>query len=265
MKLIVAAGSHTREVVVRAGYTVHLLLRTLAALRFLPRRTRFALDSAYAVGVRALPVTLVVAMFAGMILALQTGIELMRLGQGELIGSILPLAMCREMGPFMTAIILAATVGSAIAAEVGTMKVSDEITALDVMSIDPVNYLVLPRVAAMTVMCPVLTAVSDLVGIAGGSIVGEIHLGISQEFYWSSVREALRATDHIVPKDLYVGLFKAVVFGCAIATVACSSGLRADGGALGVGRAVQQAVMVSIILIIVLGYVITWFFYFLVR
>ena len=263
MRVITQYGASTRQVLRNSGYTVNLLLRMVLCSHYLPRRARFALDHAFAVGVRAFPVTAVVALFAGMILALQTGIELRRLGQGELIGSILALSMCREMGPFMTAIILAAMVGSAIAAELGTMTVSDEVTALDVMSVDSTNYLVLPRVVAMTLMCPILTVFSDLIGMVGGSLIGNIHLGISQQFFWASVRESLMSTDSFLPKDVYVGLFKAIVFGCTIAIVSCAAGLRATGGALGVGMAVQRAVMVSIILIIVLGYIITWFFYFL--
>ena len=263
MTVLLESGRFTRSLIEEAGYSVNLLLRTAMSVHYLPRRIRFALDLGYAAGVRALPVAIIVALFAGMILALQTGIELQRLGQSDLIGSIMALSMCREMGPFMTSIILAATVGSAIAAEIGTMKVSEEVTALDVMSIDVTNYLVLPRVVALTLMCPILTVFSDFVGIAGGGLVASAHLGVTQQFYWMSVRESLMSAGQLLPKDIYVGLFKAVVFGCMIATVSCSAGLRADGGALGVGKAVQHAVMVSVILIIVLGYIITWFFYFL--
>jgi phospholipid/cholesterol/gamma-HCH transport system permease protein len=263
MSVLQAVGAGTRHTVGDAGYTVNLLIRTLLSLHYLPRRARFTLDVGFAAGVRALPVTVIVALFAGMILALQTGIELRKFGQSELIGAITALSMCREMGPFITAVILAAMVGSAMAAELGTMSVSDEVTALDVMSIDATNYLVLPRVTALTAMCPVLTIFSNIVGILGGSLVAHAHLGVSQHYYWVSVQESLTALDQVLPKDVYAGLFKALVFGATIATVSCSSGLRAVGGALGVGRAVQQAVMISVIMVIVLGYIITWFFYFL--
>jgi len=213
--------------------------------------------------VRTLGVTMIVAAFAGAILAMQTGIELRRFGDTAVLGTITALSMCREMGPFITGVILAATVGSAMAAELGTMKVSEEITALEVISVDPVNYLVLPRVLALTLVCPILTAFSDLVGIFGGAIVGQIHLEVSPTYYWNSVRESLSNSDWLLPKDVYTGLAKAVVFGCMVATVSCASGLRAQGGALGVGLAVQNAVKNSVILIIVLGYVLTWLFYFL--
>ncbi len=262
--MLAETGRFTRELVQGAGLTVDLGVRAWLSLPYLPRRWHFFLDQAYAAGVRALPVTLVVALFAGMILALQTGIELRKFGQSQIIGTVTALTMCREMGPFITGVILAATVGSAMAAEIGTMRVSDEVTALEVISVDPVNYLVLPRVVALTAMCPLVTAFSDLVGIFGGSIVGLVHLDVSPAYYWLTVREALAPADDVLPKDVYTGLAKAIAFGCVVATVSCAAGMRAEGGALGVGIAVQRAVRNSIILIIVLGYVLTWFFYFLV-
>jgi len=263
VKFVNDAGAWLRTYIDSAGYVVNLMLRTVVALAYLPRRIRFTLDMAFNAGVRALPVTMVVAAFAGAILAMQTGIELKRLGQSALIGNITALSMCREMGPFITAVILAATVGSSMSAELGTMKVSDEITALEVQSVDPVNYLVLPRTIALALMCPILTAFSDLVGIFGGSIIAESNLGVSTDLYWNSVQDSLTTSQYFVPKDVYVGLFKAFVFGTVIAAVSCAAGLRASGGALGVGLAVQRAVRNSVILVIVLGFVLTWFFYFL--
>ena len=246
-----------------AGFVVDLLLRTVTSLPRLVRRARFTLDMAFNAGVRSLPVTLVVAAFAGAILAMQTGIELRRFGDTAVLGTITALSMCREMGPFITGVILAATVGSAMAAELGTMKVSDEVSALEVMSVDPIDYLVLPRMTALAIMCPTLTVLSNLVGIYGGSVIAQHNLGVSQALYWNSAREALTSSGTLLPKEVYVGLLKAFVFGVTIATVSCASGLRASGGALGVGLAVQTAVRNSIILIIVLGFIVTWFFYFL--
>lgn len=263
MKLLQWLGRAIRERTESVGFVVDLLLRTIVALRHLGRRVRFTLDMAYNSGVRALPVTMIVAAFAGAILAMQTGIELRRFGDTGVLGNITALSMCREMGPFITGVILAATVGSSMAAELGTMKVSDEITALEVMSVDPVDYLVLPRVVALAVMCPLVTTLSDLIGIAGGSIIAEQNLGVSQTLFWHSARDALMSSGTLLPKEVYVGLFKALVFGTTVATVSCASGLRAEGGALGVGLAVQTAVRNSVILIIVFGFILTWFFYFL--
>lgn len=263
MNLPARVGAAVRSRADAAGYIVDLLLHTLLSLPRLRRRMRFTLDMAFNAGVRALPVTLVVAAFAGAILAMQTGIELRRFGDMGFLGTITALSMCREMGPFITSVILAATVGSSMAAELGTMRVSEEISALEVMSVDPVDYLVLPRVVALGVMCPLLTALSDLVGILGGSIVAQQNLGVSQTLFWNSAREALASSENLLPKEVFVGLFKSLVFGITIATVSCASGLRASGGALGVGLAVQAAVRTSVILIIVLGFILTWFFYFL--
>lgn len=263
MNVLAWAGQFARQRADGAGYVCDLLLRTARYLPRLRRRARFLLDTAYNAGVRSLPVTMIVAAFAGAILAMQTGIELRRFGDTAVLGTITALSMCREMGPFITAVILAATVGSAIAAEIGTMQVSDEVTALEVMSIDPVDYLVLPRVVAMAVMCPVMTVLSNLVGIYGGSVIAENNLGVSPNLYWLSATEALTSSGTLLPKEVYVGLLKSFVFGIAIATVSCAAGLRAQGGALGVGLAVQAAVRNSVILIIVLGFIVTWFFYFL--
>jgi phospholipid/cholesterol/gamma-HCH transport system permease protein len=247
----------------KAGFVCDLLVRTATHLPRLRRRMRFMLDTAYSAGVRTLGVTMIVAAFAGAILAMQTGIELRRFGDTAVLGTITALSMCREMGPFITGVILAATVGSSIAAEIGTMTVSDEVAALEVMSIDPVDYLVLPRVVALAVMCPILTVLSNLIGIYGGSVIAEHNLGVTPQLYWMSAKEALTSSGMLLPKEVYVGLLKALVFGIAIATVSCAAGLRAAGGALGVGLAVQAAVRNSVILIIVLGFIVTWFFYFL--
>ncbi|MBL8736475.1 MAG: ABC transporter permease [Planctomycetes bacterium] len=263
MNALATLGHLVHRRVDDAGYVCDLLVRTTWQLPRLARRWRFLLDTAFNAGVRSLPVTMVVAAFAGAILAMQTGIELRRFGDTAVLGTITALSMCREMGPFITGVILAATVGSSIAAELGTMQVSDEIAALEVMSIDPVDYLVLPRVVALALMCPTLTVLSNLIGIYGGSVIAEHNLGVSPTLYWVSAREALTSSGTVLPKEVYVGLLKAFVFGVAIATVSCAAGLRASGGALGVGLAVQTAVRNSVILIIVLGFVVTWFFYFL--
>jgi phospholipid/cholesterol/gamma-HCH transport system permease protein len=263
MNPLAAVGRHLGTSVDSAGYVVDLLLRTARSVRRLPRRLRFTMDMAFNAGGRSLPVTLVVAAFAGAIVAMQTGIEVRRFGDTAVLGTITALSMCREMGPFITGVILAATVGSAMAAELGTMKVSDEVAALEVMSVDPVDYLVLPRVVALAIMCPTLTVLSNLVGIYGGSVIAEHNLGVSPTLYWSSAREALTSSGTLLPKEVYVGLLKSFIFGIAVSTISCASGLRASGGALGVGLAVQVAVRNSVILIIVLGFIVTWFFYYL--
>lgn len=220
-----------------------------------PRARRETVRQLYNTGIRSLGVITVVAFFTGMILALQTGLELRRFGQEVNIGTAVTVVMIREMGPFMTGLIIAASVGSAIAAQLGTMAVSEEIAALEVMSINPDRFLVMPRLVALMVMMPVLTVYTNVLGILGGGIVGYTQLGIELHAYFDN------ATQYATNKDLYVGLFKAVVFGMIIATVACHQGMSAKEGAVGVGRATRCTVIVSFLLILISGYMITRMFY----
>jgi phospholipid/cholesterol/gamma-HCH transport system permease protein len=256
-------GSTLEGAMVGAGYNVELLASTTLFLRHGMKRLRFILDQLYTCGIRPLPVVLVVALFTGMILALQTGLELEKFGATERVASIIGLSLCREMGPFMAALILTASVGAGMAAELGTMKVSEEIDALEVMSIRPESFLVMPRLVAMSLMCPLLTLVTNVVGIVGGCLVSATRLGIAPRVYIQAVQDSLSSNPWLlgVPKDLYTGLVKAFVFGIIIAVVGCSTGLRAHGGALGVGRATRTAVIVSFLLIIITGYYMTSLFY----
>lgn len=228
-----------------------LYIRTIWSPR---TRSRVAVQL-YVTGIKSLGVITVVAFFTGMILALQTGLELRRFGQEVNIGTAVTVVMIREMGPFMTGLIIAASVGSAIAAQLGTMAVSEEISALEVMSINPNRFLVMPRLVALAVMMPILTVYTNILGILGGGIVGTTQLGVAFQAYIDN------ATRYAENKDLYVGLFKAVIFGIIIATVACYQGLSTTEGAVGVGRATRQTVIISFLLILVIGYMITRLFY----
>ena len=206
-------------------------------------------------GIKSLGVITVVAMFTGMILALQTGLELRRFGQEVNIGTAVTVVMLREMGPFMTGLIIAASVGSAIAAQLGTMVVSEEVAALEIMSINPVRFLVMPRLVALAVMMPILTIYTNIIGIVGGAVVGYTQLGVSMTAYFDN------ATRYAENKDLYVGLFKALLFGLIITTVACHQGFAASEGAVGVGRATRKTVIISFLTILVVGYMVTRLFY----
>lgn len=245
------------------GYQANLLGQVAARLGSIPARRGLIAIQLYGAGIGVLHVVLLVGLFIGMIVSLQTGIELARIGQQDQIGTIVAVSMAREMGPFITATILAATVGSAMAAELGTMAVSDELTALEVMTIDKVKLLVLPRLVALAMMAPLLTIVCDAIGIIGGGFVAQSQLNVSFQLYVDSAIDALRGQAQLLPlpKDLYAGLFKSFVFGILIATISCSSGLRTQGGALGVGHATRQAVRDSIIAIIISNYFMTWFMY----
>jgi phospholipid/cholesterol/gamma-HCH transport system permease protein len=219
------------------------------------RARREVLNQMYIGGIKSLGVITVVGMFTGMILALQTGLELRRFGLQANIGTAVTVSMLREMGPFMTALIIAASVGSAIAAQLGTMVVSEEISALEIMSINPVRFLVMPRLVALTIMMPLLTIYTNMVGVFGGAIVGATQLEVSLTTYFDNAR--LFAEN----KDLYVGLLKAMIFGIVITTVGCHQGFSTREGAVGVGQATRRTVIISFLTILILGYVVTRLFY----
>ncbi|MDP6539581.1 MAG: ABC transporter permease [Planctomycetota bacterium] len=255
--------SFLRQFLENTGFLFSLLFKALTRLDAVPRRRRMIAYHMYNGGIGVLHVVLLVGLFMGMIVALQTGIELSRIGQQDQIGIIVAISMAREMGPFITATILSATVGSAVAAEIGTMAVSEELAALEVMSVDRVRYLVVPRLVALAVMCPVLTVICDTIGILGGGFVASSQLHVGYQLYMDSALDALLPTAELIgiPKDVYAGLLKSFVFGVIIAAISCAQGLRATGGALGVGHATRGAVRDSIIAIIISNYFMTWAMY----
>jgi len=239
------------------GRATILFLRAVLCTRHaFGRRARHEIvTQMYISGIRSLGVITVVAVFTGMILALQTGLQMRRLHQEVYIGTAVMVSMLREMGPFMTALILAACVGSAFSAQIATMVVSEEVAALEMMSIDPVRFLVMPRLVAMVMMTPILTFYASIMGVIGGGGVGVTQLGVSWIAYINN------ATRYAPVKDLYVGLLKAVLFGIIITIVSCHEGFSATQGAVGVGYATRRAVIVSFLLILVVGYVVTRLFY----
>lgn len=242
-----------------AGYTIILLLRTILQIRALFFKQFEIVHQMYIAGISSLFVVSIVAVFTGMIMGLNAGLGLKDFGAEGQIGLLLTITLTREMSPFMTALILSASVGSAIAAEIGTMKVSEEIDALEVMSIDPVRYLVMPRVLGFSAMVPVLCVYSTILGILGGAVVGHFQLGVDYQMYFNDVKARISSVAGL--KDLYVGLFKGYVFGIIVSIIACSHGLRASNGALGVGRATRESVVTSFLVVIFFGYVLTAFFY----
>lgn len=240
---------------VGAGYTMHLGLAAIGRMRHAPKRWRILMDQMHLCGIKSMHVVLFVNFFIGMILALQLGFELSRYGQQEAVGFAVAVAMVREMAPVMTAVVLAASVASAMAAELGTMRVQEEVTALEVMSIDIYSYLVMPRVLALTLIAPMLTLLSDVVGIIGGGIIAHTQLGLDYAGYLRNGLEALSDTSFFgAPRSLFAGLMKAMIFGFTISVIGCSNGLRATHGASGVGSSTRAAVRNSIIMIIVLNF-----------
>ena len=224
-------------------------------LQLSPRRLREVLRQMYLLGVKSLPVVTLVGMFMGMILALQAGLELRRYNQEMLIGAGVMISSLREMGPFMTGLILAACVGSAMAAQIGTMTVNDEIAALEIMSVNPIRYLVAPRMAAMVLMTPVLSFYACILSVVGGGIVAVTQLSVPFRQYMKV------AMDFAQVYDLYVGLFKALVFGILVTGISCFEGFSTRQGAVGVGHATRNSVVKSFVFILIVGYIITRLFY----
>ena len=209
----------------------------------------------HVIGIGTLPVATVVAMFTGMILTLQLGISFKKFSQELMVAYTLSFAMLREMGPFMTGVILASCVGSAMAAHLGTMKVNEEVAALEMMSIDPVRYLVAPRMWALLIMAPLISFYTCVVAFVGGAIVGYTQLNVPfMQFIYEIVTVAEL-------KDLYVGLFKTGLFGILICTISCSVGFATVQGAAGVGASTRRAVIYSFLAILAGGYFVTRFCY----
>ena len=230
------------------------------ALLYIPtagsRRSRHeVLYQQYVASIKTLGVVTVVALFTGMIMALQAGLGLRDYGQEYRVGWLVTEVMLREMGPMMTGLILAASVGAAMAAQIGTMVVAEEVAALEVMSINPARYLVMPRLLALMIMTPLVVVYTNVIGVVGGALVANTQLGVSFATYFEW------ATRYSRNKGLFVGLLKAEIFAIIIATVACHQGFSVSEGAVGVGRATRSTVITAFLAILVAGYMITRLFY----
>jgi len=206
-------------------------------------------------GVDSVGIICLVCAAVGMVLALQGGYQLDEFGATMYTGSLVSISVLRELGPLVAAIVITGRVGARVAAELGTMAVSEEIDALTVMSIDPVRFLVMPRLVSLALVCPLLTIYVDVVGILGGGVVSHAVLGVDIQVYGRN------AWDVLEMKDVYGGLFKSLLFGCLIASVGCGQGLRARNGAEGVGRNTMRSVVNSLIFILMFDYFVTWALY----
>jgi phospholipid/cholesterol/gamma-HCH transport system permease protein len=246
MQLVVRAEAVFESACLQAGRALIILTDSVAALGDFRKRFPEIVNQSFRATYGSLPVAVLTALFSGMILALQLGMELGKYGQEAQIGYVVAASMCREMGPVMTAIALAGLMGSSYAAELGTMKVSEEIDALEVMSIDPVRYLIMPRVLSLVAASLALTILVDAIGILGGAAVGLTKFGISFDTYFSKAQAILKI------HDIWTGLVKAAAFGLSTAIVGCSQGLSTTGGAEGVGRSTQKTVVISFVLVLVL-------------
>ena len=202
-----------------------------------PIYVRDIIEQLDAIGIGSLTVVVLTGTFTGMVLALQSGMTLDQFGGRDIVGRLVSASMVKELGPVLTALMVTGRVGSGIAAELGSMVVTDQIAALRALGTDPVRKLVLPRVIAGTVMLPILTVIADAVGIAGGWIISTTQLRVASSVYWSNVTQGL------FMDDIWMGLIKPVVLGFLLVSIGCYVGLRTTGGTQGVGRATTNAVV----------------------
>jgi phospholipid/cholesterol/gamma-HCH transport system permease protein len=203
------------------------------------------------IGIGSLTVVVLTGLFTGMVLALQSGTTLDQFGARSMVGRLVSASMVKELGPVLTALMVTGRVGSGIAAELGSMMVTDQIAALRALGTDPIRKLVLPRVIAGTVMVPILTVIASGVGILGGMIISVTQLKVAASIYWSNAVEGL------FMEDIWMGLIKPVVLGFALVTIGCHVGMRARGGTQGVGRATTNAVVSGSVVVLVLDFLVT--------
>jgi phospholipid/cholesterol/gamma-HCH transport system permease protein len=203
------------------------------------------------IGIGSLTVVVLTGLFTGAVLALQTGITLDQFGARSIVGRLVSASMVKELGPALTALMVTGRVGSGIAAELGSMVVTDQIAALRSLGTDPVRKLVVPRVTAGVIMLPILTVVSDAVGIFGGMIISVTQLHVAASVYWANVFEGLYLD------DIWMGIIKPIVLGFALVTISCYVGLSARGGTQGVGRATTNAVVGASVAVLALDFLVT--------
>jgi phospholipid/cholesterol/gamma-HCH transport system permease protein len=237
------------------GLTI-LLVRTIGWVFVRPHKKFQLLDQMKKNGVDSFAIVALTAFFAGIVLALQSAYTMRQMSAEIYIASLVALSMTRELGPVFTALVVAARVGASITAEVGTMKVTEQIDALETLATNPIKYLVVPRFLSLCIMLPLLTIIADAVGIFGGYLVGVHNLHISSNLYIKKTFDAL------VYKDIFTGLAKAVAFAVIISIVACYEGMRTRGGAEGVGKSTTLSVVISCILVIAVDCFFTALFYF---
>jgi phospholipid/cholesterol/gamma-HCH transport system permease protein len=203
------------------------------------------------IGLGSLTVVLLTGFFTGAVLALQSGMTLDQFGARPFVGRLISASMIKELGPVLTALMLSGRVGSGIAAELGSMMVTEQISALRALGTDPIRKLVVPRVLAGFIMCPILTVISDTVGMLGGWIVALTQLRVASGIYWSSVVQGLFI------QDVWMGIIKPFFLGFVIVTIGCHVGLRTSGGTQGVGRATTNAVVAASVAVLIVDFFLT--------
>lgn len=235
---------NAKETVLAVQDYALLSARGLKAVFTAPREGREIVAQMDALGVQSLSIVILTGMFTGMVLTLQSAASLDAFGARHYVGRLVSVSMVRELGPVLTALMVTGRVGSGMAAELGSMVVTQQIDALRVLGSDPIRKLVAPRMAAGMIMVPLLTVISDTLGIFGGALISVFNLKLSWEFYWRSVLNSL------VVNDIVMGMTKPVVFGFITTSIGCYMGLSATGGTRGVGLATTRSVVAASVTIL---------------
>jgi len=241
------------------GELMVLLWRTLKALPAVVRQRRKIFDQLFEIGNASLLMACILSLFIGGVIALQTGPVLAERGLSSAVGGLVGLSICKELAPVMMAVLIAGRIGSAMAAEIGSMRVYQEIDALRTMNINPIHYLVLPRMIAISIALPILVIFAVLIGWFGGGMVAVMNekIGLTFQAFLGNLRDVVDLG------DVANGLFKSFVFAVVIGIVSCHQGLVTIGGPRGIGRSVTKAVVNSIVLILILDYFLTRFLMYL--
>ena len=241
----------TKAALLEVQEYVGMIKQVLRGLVTPPFYFRDIVEQFESIGVGSLTVVLLTGMFTGMVLALQSGFTLDQFGARSMVGRLVSASMVKELGPVLTGLMVAGRVGSGIAAELGSMTVTDQIAALRALGTDPIRKLVLPRVLAGVVMVPLLTVISGGVGMIGGWIVTVTQLKVASSVYWNAVVQGL------FMQDVWMGLIKPFFLGFAIVSIGCHVGMRTTGGTQGVGRATTNAVVASSVAVIAVDFLVT--------
>ncbi len=249
--MILSLYNYLKEFVAKTGHFGLFCLSAYRAALTPPWRFRQILDQAYKIGIMSFPIAALTSIFISMVLVLQTGIQLIKFGAKSYVPGISFIANAREMVPAFCAIVVGARVAASITAEIGTMRVTEQIDAMDILNVDPVRYLVAPRLIAMTIMLPCICCICLVTGLFGGMVAANAGLNIPPVSYLATTLKFAYLS------DILSGLFKTIFFGMIIALTGCYYGFNTYGGAQGVGRATTDSVVLTLILILIFDYILT--------
>ena len=249
MAFIESLGRQTISIFHQLGAIILLLIAAVKEIGTI--RSRETFKQCLSLGVLSFPIVALTLLFTGMVLSVQIAGELTKYGADFTVGAIVAIGVGRELGPVLCGVVLAGRVGAAITAEIGTMRVTEQIDALRCMAVSPIAYLVVPRLVACMAMLPILNVFGVVIGVGGGMIVASLSHGVSSYVFMHSIRV------FCVPSDLYIGVIKSIIFGMIVALVGCDRGMTCTAGAEGVGKATTQSVVYSIIMLFAANYILS--------